>query len=93
MEYEAQILNMGLLDEADTSMFLGFLYQHADSHLIYFRFPVLRDADDEMILELAIKSGSRHIVTFNTRNFHQAREFGISIVKPKEFLQIIGVLP
>ncbi|MGH9946068.1 MAG: putative toxin-antitoxin system toxin component, PIN family [Pyrinomonadaceae bacterium] len=51
--------------------------------------PMLPDPDDDFVLELAIAAGSRYIVTFNKRDFRGADLFGIELVTPAEFLEII----
>jgi predicted nucleic acid-binding protein len=43
-----------------------------------------------MVLELAVTSQSDCIITFNKKDFHQARDFGISIYNPFEFLSKLG---
>ena len=48
--------------------------------------PQLRDADDEHILELAVVSEAKVIVTHNVRDFSGAERFGITIYQPSEFL-------
>ena len=48
--------------------------------------PQLKDADDEHILELAVVSETKMIVTHNVRDFFGAEEFGITIYQPSEFL-------
>jgi len=52
--------------------------------------PLLRDPNDEMVLEAAVNGGCRYVVTFNKRDFAGARSYGISVVSPGEFLTIIG---
>lgn len=52
--------------------------------------PVLRDPKDDMVLELAVSAGCQYIVTFNKADFGEARQFGIKIISPKEFLEVIG---
>jgi putative PIN family toxin of toxin-antitoxin system len=49
--------------------------------------PVLADADDEMILHLAAESRVEYLVTHNVRHFEPASRFGIAVVTPREFLQ------
>jgi putative PIN family toxin of toxin-antitoxin system len=49
--------------------------------------PKLSDPNDEMILELAVTSQSKFIITYNKSDFREAREFGISVVNPVEFLK------
>ena len=48
--------------------------------------PQLRDADDEHILELAVVSEAKAIVTHNIRDFFGAERFGVTIYQPSEFL-------
>jgi putative PIN family toxin of toxin-antitoxin system len=54
--------------------------------------PLLKDQDDDMILELAVAGRADYIVTFNTGDFKGAERFGINVVTPKEFLIKIGVI-
>ena len=49
--------------------------------------PVLRDADDDMILELAIAAHADFIVTHNVRDFAGAERFGVGVLTPAEFLR------
>lgn len=50
---------------------------------------VLPDPKDDMGLEVAVASGSSHIITFNQRDLRQASEFGIAAVTPSEFLTLL----
>jgi predicted nucleic acid-binding protein len=52
----------------------------------------LRDAKDEMILELAVTAVCDYIITYNKRDFEGAQRFGIEVVTPREFLERIGEL-
>ncbi len=57
---------------------------------IYFLWrPLLRDPKDDMVLELAVASGASHIVTFNIKDLLPASQFGISVVTPSNFLQLL----
>jgi hypothetical protein len=40
-----------------------------------------------------VKARCQYIVTYNTRNFRGAEQFGIAIVTPKALLETLGVLP
>jgi putative PIN family toxin of toxin-antitoxin system len=51
--------------------------------------PLLRDADDEFVLELAVASGCDFLVTFNQADFRAAERFGIRVVTPGDFLATI----
>ena len=51
--------------------------------------PVLRDPDDEPLVQLAQESGALVIVTHNTRHLQPAMAVGLQILKPREFLAIL----
>jgi putative PIN family toxin of toxin-antitoxin system len=55
--------------------------------------PLLRDPKDDMVLELAVKAGCESIITYNTRDFAGAEQFGLNLLEPSEFLRLIGELP
>ena len=44
--------------------------------------PVLRDPDDEMVLEAAINGGADRLLTFNERDFRGANRFGAIVERP-----------
>lgn len=52
--------------------------------------PLLKDPNDELILELAVAAGADYIVTYNMKDFVGTEKFGIKVVTPKVFLQLIG---
>ena len=52
--------------------------------------PLLQDAGDEFVAELAVTAQAEAIVTLNTRDFKGMDKFGIKLLTPKEFLQRIG---
>lgn len=49
--------------------------------------PLLRDPDDEFVLEVAVAAGCQHIVTHNVRDFGGAERFGVGILRPNQFLR------
>jgi putative PIN family toxin of toxin-antitoxin system len=66
----------------------------ATHHEIYFLWrPFLRDQDDDMVLELAVKAGCDSIVTYNRRDFVGIEQFGLQAIEPADFLRSIGALP
>ncbi len=94
LEYEEKLLehalNFGYTRE-DIDNFLDFLCSVANELPIYFRWrPFLKDADDEMILDLAIAANAEYIITYNLRDFRDVGRFGIKAITPFEFLQILG---
>jgi len=44
--------------------------------------PVLRDPDDEMVLEVAANGAAELLLTFNERDFGGAAQFGIKVQRP-----------
>ncbi len=72
---------------------IDYLCVVANRHKIFYLWrPVLKDPDDDFILELAVKC-SATIITWNIRDFKKAAIFGVSVLTPREFLQQIGELP
>jgi len=52
--------------------------------------PCLPDPSDDMLLELAVAAGCDAIVTHNRRDFGSAKQFGVRVLTPAEFLNEIG---
>ena len=51
----------------------------------------LRDADDDMVLEVAVNGRADAIVTFNRRDFRPATEwFGIEVLLPGAAIERLG---
>jgi len=49
--------------------------------------PLLRDPDDEFVLEVAVAAGCQSIITHNVRDFAGAERLGVSILRPSQFLR------
>jgi putative PIN family toxin of toxin-antitoxin system len=95
LEYEAvgkdQSAELGITP-AEIDTLIDALCRVALPARISYRYrPVLRDPNDEMVLEAAIASGSTHIVTFNLRHFKPAVRFGVMAIWPGSFLNLVGV--
>lgn len=74
----------------DTRSYLRYLASQAHVQEIYFQWrPFLRDADDDMVLELAFAAGCRHIVTHNVKDFQGSEQLGVTAISPREFLKLI----
>ena len=70
---------------------LNMICKNASECSVSFRWrPYLKDPGDDFILELAVQFQSEYIITYNKRDFVGVEEFGIALVTPKEFLQLIG---
>lgn len=91
LEYEAVLKRAqhrrgGTLDIVDR--FLDDLAARANRHAVFYLLrPFLNDPDDELILELAVASGSGYVVTHNTADFRDAERFGVAVLTPRELLQ------
>ncbi|MEO8350599.1 MAG: PIN domain-containing protein [Chthoniobacteraceae bacterium] len=55
-------------------------------------FPILRDPDDEPLVQLAYDSAARRIVTHNLRHLLPARALGIEVLPLREFAPMIPAL-
>jgi putative PIN family toxin of toxin-antitoxin system len=76
---------------------LGFMrYLASQAHLQEIHYlwrPCLPDPDDDMVLELAVAAGCRHIVTHNIRDFRGAERLGVVAITPGNFLNLIRSRP
>jgi putative PIN family toxin of toxin-antitoxin system len=79
------------LSQNDVSTLIDSLCALAHHHEIYFLWrPSLPDANDELVLELAVSAHCDYIVTHNLADFKGVEKFGIKVITPKMFLQIIA---
>jgi putative PIN family toxin of toxin-antitoxin system len=51
--------------------------------------PYLSDPKDDAILELAVASGASSIITHNQKHFQDIHRFGVTPLRPSEFLQVL----
>jgi len=91
-EYEEILKQKSEMDKDDINAILNYICHVGKQNRIFYLWrPKLKDADDDFLLELAVKTHSI-IVTLNSKDFKPASEFGIKVMTPKEFLQSIGEL-
>ena len=93
LEYEAiarrQTRELGL-SFRDVDDLLDYLCKAGQHRSIYYLWrPVLRDPGDDMVLELGVEAGADFIVTHNVRDFVEARNFGITVLTPRDYLGVI----
>lgn len=73
------------LSNREIEKILDYFCMQSEHQKIYFLWrPRLPDPKDDHLLELAIASGTKIIVTHNTKDFKRAEEFGIRAITPKE---------
>lgn len=93
-EYEA-VLKRGQLALSDAQIddVIDFLCAQSEHHKIFYLWrPVLKDPDDDFLLELAVKAQAA-IVTWNLADFKKAQAFGVPVISPRTFLLQLENLP
>ncbi len=94
LEYEAQLkknLTPEILSEEDINDFIDYICKIGHKTPIYYLWrPFLKDPFDDHVLELALASQSRYIVTFNKKDFSNTEQYGINTVNPGEFFDVLG---
>lgn len=86
-EYES-VLKRGLVPLSDGQIddVIDFICARSIHHKIFYLWrPVLKDADDDFVLELTVKANAQ-IVTWNTADFGRAAPFGVAAMTPRDFL-------
>jgi len=96
LEYEDVLLRKAKelgLNKTDIEDFLDYVCKISNKRKIFFLWrPFLKDLKDDMVLEVAVESGSKFIVTHNIKDFQGVEDFGIKALTPKEFLKIMEKL-
>ncbi|RUM69086.1 MAG: putative toxin-antitoxin system toxin component, PIN family [Sulfurovum sp.] len=82
------------LNKSDIEHFIDDICAISYHQKIHFLWrPFLKDANDDMVLEIAVNSGAKAIITFNLKDFKGVKEkFDIDIITPKIFLQNKGII-
>lgn len=93
LEYESQLskhLPPEIFTKEDIEDFIDYICKIGNKTPIYYLWrPFLKDPFDDHVLELALASRSQYIVTFNKKDFKDAERYGIGIIKPGEFFEIL----
>jgi|SRR5690349_10948085 len=94
LEYESVLMRHiteSALNEREIRDVIDFVCENAIWQEIFFLWrPYLRDANDDLILELAFAAGCDAVVTHNVRDFVGAERLGIRVITPGNFLREIG---
>jgi predicted nucleic acid-binding protein len=96
LEYEAVLkrpgqiaASGGTVEEIDKLLAALIAVSRPVNRAFFWR-PLLRDADDDMVLEAALSGHADLLVTYNLRDFEPAAsDLGISIMAPREALKRI----
>lgn len=79
------------LTESDVNDVLDYLCSTAKlSDVHYLWRPLLRDPNDDHLLEAAVAGGADVLLTFYRRHFAEATTFGIAVMDPATFLGRLG---
>jgi putative PIN family toxin of toxin-antitoxin system len=93
MEYEEVLLRLlpPGMPASDVGHFVDYLCAVATRQSIFFLWrPFLRDAQDDMVVEVAMAAQCDGIVTHNIRDFRGIETLGLQLLTPGEFLMIVG---
>jgi len=93
LEYEAALSRLlGLsLETKDVEAVLDYVLSVGERRAVFYLWrPVLRDPQDEMVLELAVAAQCDSIITYNKADFRGAERFGVRVIDPREFLVELG---
>jgi len=94
LEYEAVLKRQAEVlgfTPADIDGLVDDLCVLGERHAVHFLWrPTLRDASDEMVLELAVAAACPHIVTHNVRDFAGSGRFGVEVFTPQRWLRKTG---
>lgn len=91
-EYE-DVLKRGhlTLPESQIDAIIDFVCAQAKSHEIFYLWrPMLKDPDDDFLLELAVKAGA-DIVTWNISDFKKAEQLNVKVLTPRDFLKKLEI--
>lgn len=95
IEYESVAKRSELvknLTSSEIDTILDYLLSKSNIQKIFFLWrPYLKDPKDDLVLEIAVKSESKYIITFNTRDFKGCDKFGITAITPREFIIARGI--
>jgi putative PIN family toxin of toxin-antitoxin system len=100
IEYEAVMtraehLNASTLSVGDVEALLDAVVAVAEPvQLAYLWRPTLPDADDDMVLEVAVNGRADGIVTFNLSDFvRPAKQLGVKVMRPGEAVKRLEQKP
>ena len=94
LEYEdamARSLSASPLDAGDVEDLLDFFCSESKHQEIFYLWrPHLRDPGDDLVLEVAFAAGADFLVTFNLKDFVEAKSVGVKVITPQQMLLKIG---
>jgi putative PIN family toxin of toxin-antitoxin system len=95
VEYESVAKREGLvkhLRPEDIDEILDYILSKSSIREVFYLWrPILKDPKDDLVLEVAVESQSKYIVTFNKKDFKGCEKFGVQAVTPQEFMKKRGI--
>ena len=76
------------LHRDDVSIVLEYIQESGEWGLTSTLLQKLPDRDDEAFLEIALGSKVKYLITGNKKDFPLRKEYKISVVTPREFIEI-----
>jgi putative PIN family toxin of toxin-antitoxin system len=96
LEYEEvakRMIGEIALSEKEIDDILDFVISRSNHwHIFYLWRPQLKDPSDDMVLELAVTAACKYILTYNLNDFKGSEKFGIEVITPKAFVEMVGEL-
>ena len=95
LEYETLLTRESAnpnLDRPTIDCILDNICAITNHHKIFYVWrPVAKDPNDDFLIDLALKAQADYIITYNQKDLiPSTQRFGLQVVNPKEFLQIVG---
>jgi predicted nucleic acid-binding protein len=94
LEYEGALmrdLSAITSSSVDVQNMVDYICNAAIQQEIFYLWrPTLRDAGDDLVLEVAVAGHCEAIVTHNIRDFAGIERFGLELFTPGQFLQRLG---
>lgn len=96
LEYEAVLKREQLenfITRVEVDRLVDDICSFSNLRTVFYQWrPTARDPDDDFVVDLAVECQADFIVTYNLRDLKPATQFGLEVVTPKTFLQIVGEL-
>lgn len=89
LEYEAVLLRhlVAGLGRDDVEAFVDYLCARGHRQTVFYLWrPLLNDPADDMVVEVAVAASCNAIVTHNIKDFKRAKDLGLAVLTPGEFL-------
>ena len=78
------------LTDAEADAYLDVLCALAEQPALTSEWqPAAADPDDEPLVQLAREAGVRYLVTHNVRDVRGAAQFGVQVLRPAQFLELL----